>query len=77
MIAAPGRVTRWTDRMAGSRIRRNSTGKATKVALAKHPNIETAKAVAYVLVRAKYKPAVCAGQPCTMDFPFRVVLRHQ
>lgn len=55
----------------------DSTGNATKVALVKHPNIETAKAVAYVLVKAKYKPAVCSGQPCTMDFPFRVELQRQ
>ena len=30
--------------------------------------------VASVLMMAKYKPAVCDGQPCTMQFPFKLKL---
>ena len=29
------------------------------------------KAISYVLIKAKYKPARCNGQPCAMEFPFR------
>jgi Gram-negative bacterial TonB protein C-terminal len=50
------------------------SGNATQVALVKYPNAEVANAVAYVLIKAKYKPAMCAGQPCTLDFPFRTKL---
>jgi hypothetical protein len=50
-------------------------GKALSVKLIKHPDLETAKFVAYLLVNTTYKPAVCGGQPCQMDFPFDVNLR--
>lgn len=35
---------------------------------------EMSEYVASVLMMAKYKPAVCAGQPCTMEFPFKLKL---
>jgi hypothetical protein len=35
---------------------------------------EMTQYVASVLVNAKYKPAVCQGKPCTMQFPFRLKL---
>jgi Gram-negative bacterial TonB protein C-terminal len=50
----------------------DATGAATQVSLLKSPSKEFANAVAYVLITAKYKPAVCGGQACTMDFPFRM-----
>ena len=47
-------------------------GNATKADLIEYTTVEEAKIVAYVLVKkTKYKPAVCHGVPCTMDFPFR------
>ena len=46
-------------------------GNATGVRIMKSPNVDAAKAIAYVLVQAKYKPAKCGGQPCAMEFPFR------
>ena len=49
----------------------NEKGEATSVRLLSYPNMEVAKAVAYVLVKARYKPAVCGGQPCALEFPFR------
>jgi hypothetical protein len=30
--------------------------------------------VASVLMMAKYKPAICSGKPCTMQFPFKLKL---
>jgi len=35
---------------------------------------EMSNYVASVLMMAKYKPAVCGGQPCTMQFPFKLKL---
>jgi hypothetical protein len=52
----------------------DATGKATEVALVSYPDLEAGKAVAYVLVKAKYKPAVCAGQPCKMQWAFQTKL---
>lgn len=52
----------------------NPEGKGTKVTLVKYSSVAAARVVAYVLVHAKYKPAVCHGKPCTMDFPFSVKL---
>jgi hypothetical protein len=52
----------------------NARGDGTKVTLVKYPSVEAAKVVAYVLVKTKYKPAVCHGKPCIMDFPFSIKL---
>ncbi|HEV7608537.1 MAG TPA: hypothetical protein VGO61_14425 [Steroidobacteraceae bacterium] len=38
---------------------------------------EMTKFAADILLLTEYKPAVCAGHPCTMQFPFRVMLRGQ
>ena len=45
-------------------------GNATQVRLLEYPNMEIARAVAYVLVTTKYKPARCGGAPCSQEFPF-------
>jgi hypothetical protein len=52
-------------------------GKATKFDLMKYPSNESARSVAYLLSQAKYKPAVCSGQPCEMQLPFRANLVRQ
>lgn len=36
------------------------------------PDRDLAKAVAFLLLKEKYKPALCAGKPCAQEFPFRV-----
>lgn len=36
------------------------------------PSPEMSKFAAYVVMQAKYKPAVCDGKPCEMPFPFRM-----
>ena len=48
----------------------DATGTATSVKLLEYPDIDFAKAAAAILVRSKYKPAICAGVPCEMAFPF-------
>ena len=50
-------------------------GKPLSVKLIRYPDMQTAKFVAHVLMTADYKPALCAGVPCQMDFPFDVALR--
>ena len=52
----------------------DAAGNATGVRVMKAPNIEVAKAISFILVQAKYKPAVCSGAPCAMEFPFRFKL---
>jgi hypothetical protein len=51
-------------------------GKATSVALLKYPDLETAKAIAYVLVKTRYKPALCHGSPCKMDWAFHTTFHR-
>ena len=53
-------------------VKVNASGDATEVALVKHSSVEAAKAVAYVLVTTKYKPALCRGTACAMDYPFHM-----
>jgi hypothetical protein len=53
----------------------DAKGNATGVKVMNTPNLEIAKAIAYVLVKAKYKPAVCDGAPCEMEFRFRFQLQ--
>jgi hypothetical protein len=50
----------------------DSQGRATKVSVLQSPNPEMTKFAASVLLLEKYKPAVCNGIPCTMEFPFRI-----
>lgn len=35
------------------------------------PSPEITQFAATVILKTKFKPAVCGGQPCRMDFPFR------
>jgi len=49
----------------------DAAGNATGVRIMKAPNIDVAKAISFILVQAKYKPAMCNGAPCPMEFPFR------
>jgi hypothetical protein len=49
----------------------DSQGRATKVSILQSPNPAMSKFAASVLLLEKYKPAVCNGIPCPMEFPFR------
>lgn len=37
---------------------------------------EMTKFAASILLMTKYKPALCSGQPCTMQFPFNLELKN-
>lgn len=47
-------------------------GNATSVEVFKSADPKMTKAMASVLMLEKYKPAVCNGAPCQMQFPFRM-----
>lgn len=50
----------------------DAEGKTTTFKIYEMPDLDTAKYVAAVFNATKFKPAVCAGKPCRMDFPFKV-----
>jgi hypothetical protein len=52
----------------------DTQGNARSVSVVRSPNARVASLVTHVLTREKYKPAVCAGQPCAMQFRFHVLL---
>lgn len=52
----------------------DATGRAKSIDFVKYVDFEAAKSLAYVLVKTKYKPALCAGVPCEMQFPFYFTL---
>ena len=52
-------------------------GKAKQVAdYGSVDNPEMTKFAASILLMTKFKPAVCAGAPCTMQFPFTLRLKR-
>ena len=53
----------------------NSNGHPVKVSVYKTPDPKTTEEIAKVLMLTDFKPAVCAGKPCVMEFPFVVTLR--
>ena len=54
----------------------DSKGYATAVEVEKSPDAQMLKAVATLLVLQKYKPAICRGSPCKMQFPFRMEFKQ-
>lgn len=50
----------------------NNQGDATSVSILRPADPEMVRFVASVLLLEKYKPALCDGNPCTMQFPFRI-----
>jgi hypothetical protein len=50
----------------------DASGQATGVQVLKAAEPELTRAVASILILTKYKPAVCAGAPCAMAYPFRI-----
>jgi hypothetical protein len=47
-------------------------GEAKSVRAVRSPNPEMAKFVAGLFYITKFKPAVCEGKPCAMQYPFRI-----
>jgi Gram-negative bacterial TonB protein C-terminal len=50
----------------------DAAGVATSVKVIESTSPEMAKAAAGVMMYTKFKPALCKGQPCEMDFPLHV-----
>lgn len=50
----------------------NSQGEAMSVSVLQSPDPEMASFAASVLMLQRYKPALCNGSPCKMQFPFRM-----
>jgi hypothetical protein len=50
-------------------------GEVTEVKAVGSPSPEMTQFAASVLFLTKFKPAVCQGQPCKMDYPFRLAFR--
>jgi Gram-negative bacterial TonB protein C-terminal len=46
-------------------------GQATDVSVLTSPNADMSEIVARVMMAEKFKPALCDGKPCKMEFPFR------
>ena len=49
-------------------------GKIQEVKAISYPTLEMARFASTVLMLTEFKPAVCAGQPCSMEFPLRMRL---
>jgi hypothetical protein len=50
----------------------DANGDVTDISFFEMPNEETAKVIAFVYMRAKFKPAKCHGVPCSMGFPIAI-----
>lgn len=50
----------------------DSEGQATSVSVIASPDEKLTAAVANILMLQRFKPAVCGGSPCRMQFPVRI-----
>ena len=51
-------------------------GRVSAVKVLRSPDSELSRLAATVLVDTPFKPALCGGQPCRMEFPVRQVLKR-
>ena len=51
----------------------DSSGTPTSVTVHSSPSPEMSRVAAFVVMKEKYKPALCAGIPCPMKFPYQIV----
>lgn len=54
-------------------VRVDAEGNGTGVKVYKSPDPELTQVVATLMLLEKYKPALCHGKPCAMEFPLHVV----
>ena len=54
----------------------DASGKVSGVVVRKSPDPALTKFAAGLLVLSEFKPAVCAGQPCAMAYPFHYTFEH-
>ncbi|MEY2689433.1 MAG: hypothetical protein RL375_3632, partial [Pseudomonadota bacterium] len=55
----------------------DATGEVSGVKVYKSPDPDITKFAASVLLLTRFKPAVCNGKACKMDFPISVVFRDR
>jgi hypothetical protein len=54
-------------------VRVDGNGKGRSISILETPDTDFNKPAAIVLLKkVKYKPALCSGTPCVMDFPVRI-----
>lgn len=58
-------------------IRIDKNGTPASVKLYPFASAAVARAAAYILMSEKYKPALCHGQPCEMDYTFSITYEDQ
>lgn len=51
-------------------VKVDEKGVPSSVAVYDVPDARTGREAANVLMKTRYKPGVCAGKPCTSEFPF-------
>jgi len=54
----------------------DSDGRVNAVKVLRSPDPEMSRMAATVLMETEFKPALCDGRPCGMDFPLRQVLKR-
>lgn len=59
------------------RLKVNSVGKVTSAQVGDAPSSDLAKFAASVAMLTPFKPAVCSGQPCDMDFLFTSIITRK
>ena len=52
----------------------DAKGSPLSVSVYKTPDTDVSKAIASVLMLTEFKPAICSGKPCTMEFPLVLTL---
>ena len=55
----------------------SSSGEAIEVQAIGSPSPDMTRFAAQVLLLTKFKPAVCGGTPCRMEFPIRIAFRTE
>jgi TonB family protein len=55
----------------------NSKGRATSVSVHQSPDEELTRLAAAIVMLQAYKPALCDGAPCAMQFPLRVTFTRR
>lgn len=58
-------------------VRVDAQGVPHGFAVLRAPDVGVAKAFGFVLMHTRFKPAMCAGQPCESDFAFRYDFSHR
>ena len=56
-------------------VKVDASGQPLSVSVYKTPDLKTTEEIAKILMLIEYKPAICSGRPCVMEFPLIIQLR--